>query len=1098
MAVPNTNNLKQFMAVVGALLVCLSAAFTIASLPSPKTGGPSGGPISILFLANPTGMQKQGVDFMDAQYRKELLGAGYRVTQANLTQRITPEFLRHFGVVVLTGLPYAGQKYEVGGDIFSPVDGNLRILTDYVRDGGGMIVTPAMSEFGEAYADTYNRFLQTFDARLLPQQLRDDQNTRGTYASGTIEPSNLVGEGLKDVLYPIGVMRWDNAYSTTPVVTGKDWTVVAHGKNTSGSYQAIDNSKVGKRLTDNRTIFAFRRYEKGFIAVSAIHAYYTLSHAYLKDKSIGENDTGVIDGAVLHGIKGDRNSDFGALLDQTFRAFAANSAANSIGGGEGKLTAVELPSGAGAPIDWHTAKAPPTWQHRLVTTKEGYSVEEDPAVHGELKYFKILIGPRTSISSGKGSVKEYRDAAIKSGYSAIGFCETFADIDPAKWDAYIADCKANSDEKLVCLPGFDFEDFQGGRYLVISAERFPDESWLTADHKKLEATRMLSLGWFGQVASVHRGSTDNALNYKMYKQHQAITVYTYDGSGKLADDSLKAYQWSVESDSNPIPITAHELDNPGQVATAATAGFQQIMPAPSLALAIDYFRFGFPHYFECPLRYFISEGPILDGWSILNKDLGPADTGHDRYRIDIGLRSDQPIAEAKLFDGFDMVGRWTPKTNEFRTDVTGSHNAQHEFLLLASDSTGKRVLSPGMRTTTQNWRLRCGDRQNWLGSFWIYTGWNLNSVPFFDFPLEGKSFNVVPIFDYPFFSNHVQLAEADLSYRYVNTFGQDVGGDAKATYAVTPSQLFEGTERTTYFSPLKNENFGVMLVESHLKLKQDAKPVLHNSVYPTISEPRENNQLVILPQKPPITLTPTTRLDLPVGSYACGIVPLSEGFRIDGSSIGLAAPATSGPLSAGQEWNARYLLLRTSQFRWRNMGQSFPADSVAEKALTQMGFRGPTPYAFELNAGKLNKLAYFADFTADQGAVSGTCRNDHNEPLLFNVPFRIAGLNGRCDTVLWRSDSPALTPFACFEGKGYIPFDADKNVDFYAGVVANCDPALFVSSVIWNDKEAWFRVNNPTDAEIASEFITPIAIKGLKPIRRSIKVPAGSSIDVKG
>jgi len=70
-------------------------------------------------------------------------------------------------------------------------------------------------------------------------------------------------------------------------------------------------------------------------------------------------------------------------------------------------------------------------------------------------------------------------------------------------------------------------------------------------------------------------------------------------------------------------------------------------------------------------------------------------------------------------------------------------------------------------------------------------------------------------------------------------------------------------------------------------------------------------------------------------------------------------------------------------------------------------------------------------------------------------------------------------------------------MDLYAGNVATCDPALFVSVVIWNGKEAWFRVNNPTDKDIETEIATPKAIKSFKPLKQKITVKAGSSLDVK-
>ena len=70
-------------------------------------------------------------------------------------------------------------------------------------------------------------------------------------------------------------------------------------------------------------------------------------------------------------------------------------------------------------------------------------------------------------------------------------------------------------------------------------------------------------------------------------------------------------------------------------------------------------------------------------------------------------------------------------------------------------------------------------------------------------------------------------------------------------------------------------------------------------------------------------------------------------------------------------------------------------------------------------------------------------------------------------------------------------------MDLYAGNVATCDPALFVSVVIWNGKEAWFRVNNPTDKDIETEIATPKAIKSFKQLKQKITVKAGSSLDVK-
>jgi hypothetical protein len=117
--------------------------------------------------------------------------------------------------------------------------------------------------------------------------------------------------------------------------------------------------------------------------------------------------------------------------------------------------------------------------------------------------------------------------------------------------------------------------------------------------------------------------------------------------------------------------------------------------------------------------------------------------------------------------------------------------------------------------------------------------------------------------------------------------------------------------------------------------------------------------------------------------------------------------------------------------------------------------------------------------------------------MLMYVPLLITGLDNDSEMVVWRSDSKFLDAFAAFEGQGYVSFDADKTVDFYAGNAAICDPELTVSMVIWDADTAWFRVHNPTDREIKSTFATPTAVKGFKAVKTTLTVPAGASVEVR-
>jgi len=369
---------------IGCLCLLLGAC--------PSAGAAPGKTISLLVLSDNAKV--------DEAYEKQLAAEGYRVTKTSFTGRLSAAYLRQFQVIVLTRLPYAGQEYGVGGHKLAPLAANLALVHDYVAAGGGVLVEPAMSEFGEAYAEVYNAFLKRYDVKYLPQQLRHDAETKGAYAAGEVRPGHAITKGLAAVLYPINVLRWDHAYSTTPIVCGREWTVLAAGKKGAGTHQAVSNNAVGPRLTANRSLLAVRRTGKGRLAISAIHSYYTLTHVSSKAKNLGENSTGIIDGIAMRGEKGGRRSDLGALLARTVRYLAAGSAAAGMGG-----AVVELPEQPGPPkitrvIDWRTAEPPPSWQHRVIPIWKGprayYDNVLDPDARGKVQFYKMLVGPRTA------------------------------------------------------------------------------------------------------------------------------------------------------------------------------------------------------------------------------------------------------------------------------------------------------------------------------------------------------------------------------------------------------------------------------------------------------------------------------------------------------------------------------------------------------------------------------------------------------------------------------------------------------------------------------------------------------------------------------
>ena len=134
-------------------------------LPSPKTGGVDGKPINLLVVSSTANKVK----LIDPVYEGELKAAGYHLHVLSHEDKLSIDYLRQFGAVVVANLPYAGAEFTVYGYRNRFVESNLKLIKEYVAAGGGVVIVPAISEFGEAYGWTYNNFLKDYDARLLIQ-----------------------------------------------------------------------------------------------------------------------------------------------------------------------------------------------------------------------------------------------------------------------------------------------------------------------------------------------------------------------------------------------------------------------------------------------------------------------------------------------------------------------------------------------------------------------------------------------------------------------------------------------------------------------------------------------------------------------------------------------------------------------------------------------------------------------------------------------------------------------------------------------------------------------------------------------------------------
>ncbi len=1103
------------LSLVGVLSV--AGATGALALPDPRTAGAGGGPLALLYLSSSPEM--------DATYTAQLDQEGFAWTAASYWQPLTADFLRRFNIIIIDYLPIAGEEHNTFGQHMLHFWANMDKLARCVEEGAGLLVYANLADNGGGLAAGWNLEMKRWGIQLQQACVLDRSLAfskwvaygENAYAWTEALAAHPVTEGLKRIYYPTANARWDDCYTAPPLLPDANWTPLVRAMPGARVATAVDDYWVFEPDPPTAPILAaVRSVGQGRVGVLALSPAYThrLGYRLLANNNYGEMSFGKIDGIILTKGNGEVPSDTGTLLSRLYAWLAGDSGAAGFGGyrtgeplGIEALPPTEDELAFTPVLDPDTMRMPPSWRHRpasvTVDGRQYYPEVSDPLVTGELKYFKALVGAHSAFSDGAGTVEDFARAAKEAGYSAIVFAENFEHLSAADWDKLVADCARASDDDFICLPGFDIMDVDNNHYLLAGPPYYPRASWLSPDGKRLVKVQMINLLYANHLVIAHRAET-SPLPQERLKHFQGLSVYTYR-EGKLVDESINAFAWQVMNASMPHPIAVHEVYSPAEVALAARTGFQQLLPSDTVSNAVSYFRAGLCHYFDSPSRYLISEGPIVYNWVVNPKDYGPLEEGRRHFRVDLGVKADAPLATVTLYEGYTPIRRWLPGTTDFQARVHFQHGRQYDLFLMAEDTQGRRVLTAPIRTVTELHHFRCADRQNWLGHVGAYyTGLNLPQNLDLSLPVQGTAEGssiftnvrgtcMAGKLNFPFTSVDVVLTENALNEKYVDALRADVGADAMPSKASKASSVYEGKMRHYAFAPGEGRPVFPTLIEFDLRLRREVQPAAPGALFPAFGGLRDR-QYAWYDQKGNLvsgTIGPEDVLDIPVGGYAGGFVPLSEGFRVDHGRIGLAPPpAAPTTLAAGTRYRPRFLMFGTS-----NPGTS-PAQGVADPAawLTALGFAGKLPYQLRFTRGKLETVRFVAEVAPQDYGAAGEVAATADLP--FWVPVHLTGLNPRWPAGLWREDG-TLNYTGVFEGSAWPRLDVGQKGRFYAGNLLTADqPDLVLEVVKWTPEYLKIEVHNPTAEPIEATIATPKEVTTLRAYTGQVTVPAGSTIYV--
>ncbi|HEY3396035.1 MAG TPA: hypothetical protein VGM19_00100 [Armatimonadota bacterium] len=657
---------------------------------------------------------------------KQGLIVGYSNPQAQAV--LDWESLRKYNVLVMLWPPE-----DAGYSPLSKEDGQQQaaLVERFLQEGGGVLVFAGM-HVGDSY-DVHvrmNNWLKQYGAQFAWKVTDDPTHLyktpppvpwqRPEYLITTNFAASPITAGVKTLFLPHD-MFW--VPSISPLELSGDWQTIVSTEPTATTWDLPPQlgggypAKIpGTEKTGAAPIIAVRQVGKGRLAICGAQA------------SALWFDLGKPVGAQVASVKGDgqRTSDWLPLLRNlaVWLSEPGRAAGKPGGTTERVSTYINPEYGSRTPIDWDRPDIswPDSEIYRLYSMHAGPFDTEyfRAAAAGQWHSYKFLVGAHTAASGGKGTVADWKAAAIKAGYNGVVFRELILQMTKEQWTAFEAECKAASDSKFLALPGQEYTDWIGQRFMrYYDTIPYPNAERLTPDRKlvKDQLSFFFDAGW---PAHFPLTPQKNATAYWNYRVYSCYPVAVYQG-GKLIEDNRPQWHSLVDRMEYPTPIGVHLLEDPAEVAGTVNDWNLTIL-APSLTDVETNPRWHNSSIGTGQHNIAVStasNGPEIQAFLPLNHyraTVGGRDVaGTYRYRILVRARSTAPIDTVEVWGGGQLLRRWHPHTTNFLGTMEEEHARQRGMLLRVVDDQGREALASAIMVHDKMMEfVWCGDHCNAL------------------------------------------------------------------------------------------------------------------------------------------------------------------------------------------------------------------------------------------------------------------------------------------------------------------------------------------------------------------------------------------------
>ncbi|MGD0092559.1 MAG: hypothetical protein ABSE73_21805 [Planctomycetota bacterium] len=620
---------------------------------------------------------------------------------------------------------------KLAGDTYNVlVAGNMndaqrRAASDFLGRGGGVLVcNPESYPHEEDFTKTC-QWLEALGARERWEVLRDKDpqnvvsDSMGCRLSWSGEIAPAAKEGVRGVL----TLLWNGTTGCEPPMSldfSPDWTVLVRG---AASLEAVPEKRndiflqpwlTKQGVAASPPLLAVRESGKGRIAVLGIRGYWLFTPP--EDCPTAE--------AMLTAGAGGKPSDWLRVVANTVRWLAEPSLKAGLGGAATPAGLLNPPVQVWPlcpPQDWSKqalwGEAPPP-----TPSREGRGNTKDQ------RQTPGLIGARTALSSGTGTVGDYAKAARGAGLQFLVFLEECAKMDETKWKQLVSDCEAASDAAFAAVPGLVYEDAQGNHlYSFADNVQYPTANMLLPDKRLATNKSNRTAAYFDfvneRIAQRHLGGfwrhKENQLHFADYKLYNSFPIYTCE-NGKTVDDALPEYRYLMSLGGCQAALAFEIMNSPDEVAARTKQGWRVVVHRAAPELRKKWHEGAWS--FSGSGSQYVTNGPAILVWEGPNRLTDPHGEWWRpdlwEFRVRLRVAAEAGLKTVLLYDGERVFRRWLPQgAKTFETELVLSNCQQMGLYPVVEDVEGRRAI--GMEFWNRHLMLEeffCSDRCNFLGN----------------------------------------------------------------------------------------------------------------------------------------------------------------------------------------------------------------------------------------------------------------------------------------------------------------------------------------------------------------------------------------------